>query len=147
MAWNPYLGRMEPPAYNPYVNPTMNAPQMQVIRVNGIAGANALQLGANSSVIVADETDGNRLFLCMTDGAGFKTVRPIRCTFEDLEPPKQDKINDLEKRVNELEALIHDKLNTASVKRGQDYEVYDQPREQSYEQPRNAKYYADNPRN
>ena len=133
MAWNPYLGRMDTPPYNPYmVNTSTQYPQMQVIRVNGIAGANALQLGANSSIIVADETDGNRLFLCMTDGAGFKTVRPIRCTFEDLEPPKQDnKINDLEKRVDELEALIHDKLNSANVARRETYD---------YEQSRPVKY-------
>ena len=141
MAWNPYLGRMDTPTYNPYMaNTPAVYPQTQVIRVNGIAGANALQLGANSSVIVADETDGNRLFLCMTDGAGFKTVRPIRCTFEDLEPPKQDsKLSDLEKRVDDLEALIHDKLNSANVTRRETYD-YEQPREQS----RAVKYYTTN---
>ena len=47
----------------------------QIIQVNGKAGADALQMEANSSVYVQDSTQGNRIFLCMTDGAGYKTVK------------------------------------------------------------------------
>ena len=107
MIWNPYTNRYEPdPPYN-------RMPQaQQVVRVNGAQGANALQLAPNSSIIVADETDGNRLFLCMTDGAGFKTVRPIRCQFE-TEEPQTDKFAALDARIKALEDKIN--VNPASA--------------------------------
>ena len=128
MPWNPYAGRME---LNPQMTPGYNwqqgygMPQQQVIRVNGIDGARALPMGPNSSVFAADETDPNRIFLCTTDGAGFKTVRPIRGTFEDLEPkqnPLEDRIAAIETRNKELldrmtalEATSREKLNSAGV--------------------------------
>lgn len=108
MIWNPYTNRYEPdPPYN-----RMPQQVQQVVRVNGAQGANALQLAPNSSIIVADETDGNRLFLCMTDGAGFKTVRPIRCQFE-TEEPQTDKFAALDARIKALEDRIN--VNPASA--------------------------------
>ena len=109
MMWNPYTNRYEPDF--PYNRQPFQQVQ-QVVRVNGQQGANALQLAPNSSIIVADETDGNRLFLCMTDGAGFKTVRPIRCQFES-EEPQQDKFAALDARIKALEDRIN--VNTAST--------------------------------
>ena len=124
MPWNPYTGRMEigqnyggfyaQPGYGP-----AQLPAQQVIRVNGVEGAKALQMPPNSSVFAADETDANRIFLCVTDGAGFKTVRPIRGTFEDLEPKPASAVDErltaLENRIKELEARAHDKLNSGSA--------------------------------
>ena len=133
MPWNPYTGRMElgpqmTPGYNGFYgqnyNPTQ-LPSQQVIRVNGTEGAKALQMAPNSSVFAADETDPNRIFLCITDGAGFKTIRPIRGTFEDLEQktnPIEERIAAIETqnknlidRLTALEARTHDKLNSTSV--------------------------------
>ena len=124
MPWNPYTGRMEigqnyggfysQQGYNP-----AQLPAQQVIRVNGTEGAKALQMSPNSSVFAADETDPNRIFLCITDGAGFKTVRPIRGTFEDLEPKQpgqlEDRLTALENRIKELEARAHDRVNSGGA--------------------------------
>ena len=112
--FNPYY-----PYNNPYAqqaNTAPTQPTQPVIRVNGQAGANALQMAPNSSVIVADESDGNRLFLCMTDGAGFKTVRAIRCQFEDIET-QETKYDALDKRLTKLEGIIneHTSSNTATI--------------------------------
>ena len=132
MPWNPYTGRMElnpTPGYTGYYGQQGYAPaqmpQQQVLRVNGIEGARALQMGPNSSAFAADETDPNRIFLCVTDGAGFKTVRPIRGTFEDIDQKPNSVIEEriaaletrnkeLVERLTALEATAHDKFNTAS---------------------------------
>ena len=114
MPFNPYTGRydMMPNTYYPN-----QLPQEQVPRVTGIDGARAMQMGPNSSKICIDETRQNRLFLCMTDGAGFKTVRPMRCEFEDIEPESEDRIGSIEKRLKELEGVVNDKLNSGNARR------------------------------
>ena len=129
MVFNPYTGRYEnvsPTQQNPFAGYTpqyANAyPSEQIIKVNGIDGARALQLGPNSSKIVLDETKDNRLYLCMTDGAGFKTVRPMRCEFEDLPQPSvdntsADRLAAVEKRLKELEALMNDKFSSGNTRR------------------------------
>ena len=116
MPFNPYTGRYDQNSYPFY--PNFTPQQEQVTRVTGIDGARAMQMGPNSSKICIDETRNNRLFLCMTDGAGFKTVRPIRCEFEDIEPePQEDRFASLEKRIKDLEGVVNDKLNPGNVKK------------------------------
>lgn len=121
MPFNPYTGRYDmQPQYPFYPNAQMpQAPQEQVTRVTGIDGARAIQLGPNSSKICIDETRDNRLFLILTDGAGFKTVRPMRCEFEDIEPEPQqdDRIGAIEKRLKELEGVVNDKLNIGNARK------------------------------
>ena len=51
------------------------APQMQVVRVNGRNGAQAYQIGPNSSALLLDES-GTLVWLVTTDGASYKTVSP-----------------------------------------------------------------------
>lgn len=123
MPFNPYTGR-----YDMTANPSFpNAYPEQVTRVTGIDGARAVQLAPNSSKICIDETRENRLFLIMTDGAGFKTIRPMRCEFEDIEPerqenPMEDRMRELEKRMKELEVSINDKINSGNNrKRNEEY--------------------------
>ena len=47
--------------------------KMEIIRVNGRQGADALQMPPNSEVIMAD-TSAPVVWFAMTDGAGYKTV-------------------------------------------------------------------------
>ena len=62
------------PMYNGYNN--YRLPTYEVIKVNGRGGANAFQMGPNSSILLLDETD-NVVWLAQTDGAGYKTVTPF----------------------------------------------------------------------
>ena len=80
----------------------------QIIQVNGKAGAEALQMSPNSSVYVQDSTQGDRIFLCMTDGAGYKTVRGIIGVFEEEQEKQQQEtaIASLEARIKALEGKI-----------------------------------------
>ena len=55
----------------------MPAPQMQVTRVSGENGANAFQMGPNSSALLLDET-APIVWFVQTDGAGYKTCRGSR---------------------------------------------------------------------
>lgn len=81
----------------------------QILQVNGRAGAEALNMAPNSSIYVQDTTNGNRIFLCMTDGAGYKTVRGIIGTFEEEQERKQQEsvILALESRIKALEDVVN----------------------------------------
>lgn len=98
---------------NPFMNPYMQQfPQMpapaqtqtqQVIRVSGENGARALQIGPNSSALLLDES-GTMVWLCTTDGAGYKTV-----TAYDIAPHQAAQAPDygtLENRIKRLEDMM-----------------------------------------
>lgn len=76
-----------------------NLPHYEVIRVNGRAGAEAFQMGENSSVLLMDET-ANIIWFAQTDGAGYKTLTPFTIT-QYIEQPPVD-VNALNDRVAQL---------------------------------------------
>ena len=80
-----------------------NLPHYEVIRVNGRAGAEAFQMGENSSVLLLDET-ANIIWFAQTDGAGYKSLTPFTIT-QYIEQPKVD-INALNDKVSQLEDMI-----------------------------------------
>lgn len=73
--------------YNPYQNPMQeygygfqNQPvtaEKSLIKVNGIEGAKAYQMGANSVVALFHETD-NVMYIKATDGANYPTITAYR---------------------------------------------------------------------
>ena len=75
-------------AYNPYqfnqygYQPIQQT--QQLIKVNGIEGAKAYQMAPNSSVALFHESE-DLLYVKMTDGAGFPTIRVFR--FEPYDEP------------------------------------------------------------
>ena len=90
MFQNPYANLL---AQNQYYNPQMNnqqfLPQIQtqnLIRVNGIEGAKAYQMSANSIVSLFDAND-DIMYIKSTDGAGFPSIR----TFSFTEVKEQNK--------------------------------------------------------
>lgn len=90
MFQNPYANLM---AQNQYYNPQMNnqqfLPQIQtqnLIRVNGIEGAKAYQMSANSIVSLFDANE-DIMYIKSTDGAGFPSIR----TFSFTEVKEQNK--------------------------------------------------------
>ena len=85
------------PMYNGYNN--YRLPTYEVIKVNGRGGANAFQMGPNSSILLLDETD-NIVWLAQTDGAGYKTVTPF-----DIVPHKEEQKVDMTSVINRIEAL------------------------------------------
>ena len=110
MYYNPYQN-IQNPFQNTFQNPFQRTPGYsgQIIQVNGKAGAEALQMEANSSVYVQDSTQGNRIYLCMTDGAGYKTVRGIIGVFEeDQEKTQQETaIANIEERLKKVEDTLN----------------------------------------
>ena len=108
---------------NPYMNPygmqgyqqTPAVPVTQVTKVNGEPGARSYQMGANSSALLLDES-GLMVWLCTTDGAGYKTVSAY-----DISPHKTEPVPDygsLEDRVKRLEELINaNTANTATARK------------------------------
>lgn len=106
----PYQG------YGNYYNqqPQQQAPRYEVIHVNGQNGAQALQMAPNSNAIVMDDT-APMIWLCQTDGAGYKTVQAF-----DISPHKNAQavdVNSLEERIARLEGIINEQ-STESVSAG-----------------------------
>lgn len=95
MFQNPYASLM--PQQNQYYNPQMNnqqfLPQIQtqnLIRVNGIEGAKAYQMSANSIVALFDANE-DIMYIKSTDGAGFPSIRTFSFTEvkEENKPAQQ----------------------------------------------------------
>lgn len=86
MFQNPYASLMgQNQFYNPQMmNPTPVQPQEQtqnLIRVNGIEGAKAYQMPANSTVALFDSND-DVMYVKSTDGARFPSIRTFK--FEEV---------------------------------------------------------------
>lgn len=115
MYQNPYSTFMgSQAAMNPYQGIGMQAPQMQVTKVNGEGGANAFSMGPNSSALLLDAS-GTMIWAVTTDGAGYKTVAPY-----DIVPHKSQAAityESLENRIKRLEEMINDR-HTEDDQRG-----------------------------
>ena len=111
---NPYM----PAAYNPFQNyNTMQnqAQSTQVVRVNGRNGAEAYNIGPNSSALLLDES-GTIVWLCTTDGAGYKTVAPYDIApHKDVPPPD---FGMLESRIKRLEDFVNEYAGDTSTATG-----------------------------
>ena len=83
MFQNPYASLM---GQNTYYNQPMNnqqffqqEPTQNLIRVNGIDGAKAYQMPANSTVALFDSNE-DVMYVKSTDGAGFPSIRTFSFT-------------------------------------------------------------------
>lgn len=87
--------------------------RIEVIHVNGENGARAYQMAPNSSALLLDDT-APLVWLCQTDGAGYKTVTPYEISPYEPKPPVN--ISALEERITKLEEeLKRGKSNTRNV--------------------------------
>ena len=103
--------------FNPYYQNNQ-----QIVKVNGINGANAYQLMPNSSILLLDET-APRLFLAQTDGAGYKTISAYK--LEPYVEEKQPELSEIVDRITKLEETVNAKSNTSNAKRKQSAESDD----------------------
>ena len=102
--WNQNMRHAYDPLYMGY-----RLPKYEVVKVNGEAGAKGFQMAPNSSIILADMTDANRLWLATTDGGGYLTVTPLDVTIHVDKP--QVSLNTIEERLTRLEEM-YDRLNS-----------------------------------
>ena len=91
MFQNPYASLIP---QNQYYNPQMNNQQIfpqeqpqNLIRVNGIDGAKAYQMNANSTVALFDSNE-DIMYIKNTDGAGFPSIRMFK--FEEVNEIKNN---------------------------------------------------------
>lgn len=96
MFQNPYASLM---AQNQYYNQPMNNQQFfqqeqtqSLIRVNGIDGAKAYQMSANSTVALFDSNE-DIMYVKTTDGAGFPSVRSFKFVEMTQETKQVDKVD------------------------------------------------------
>lgn len=85
---NPYMDRLnamtmgaQPPGMG-----QQQAASGQIIRVNGIPGAQAYQMGANAAVALFDANE-DYFYIKTTDGAGFASIRRFKFTPCDDQTP------------------------------------------------------------
>lgn len=81
----------------------------QITRVNGENGARAFSMMPNSSTILLDENDP-LIWLCVTDGAGYKTVKPY--TIKEYIPEPVPDVKALMERLTRLEAKLNESNST-----------------------------------
>ena len=101
---------------NPFINPYGMAPQypqmpaapQQVVRVNGENGARAYNLGANSSILLLDETEPI-VWLKVTDGASYPTITPYKIEPLERQKPQNDEITALAERISKIEEAVFKK--------------------------------------
>ena len=108
---NPYLNPYAPQPIQPY------SPPSQVIKVNGENGARSYQMGANSSALLLDES-GLMVWLCTTDGAGYKTVTPYDITPHQAQPAPD--FGSLENRIKRLEEIVNAPTDSSATRRRRD---------------------------
>lgn len=105
---NPYYSGMQPQQMGQAWQPRM--PQMQpqapmyagdIVKVNGMAGAQSIRLAPNSGLIAMDTT-APIVWLCQADGAGYFTPEPFSIAPYQAATPESD----IEKRLARLEGII-----------------------------------------
>lgn len=89
-----------------------NTMKQEVVRVNGENGARTFQMPPNSSVILMDES-APLIWLCVTDGAGYKTITPYDISPHEVEKPIDMK--SLVERIQKLEDRINEQSNVRTV--------------------------------
>lgn len=104
---NPYVSR-----YNAMT--AQQTPKYEIIHVNGENGAQALQMSPNSEIIVMDDT-APMVWLCQTDGAGYKTVRAFDIAPHQAAP--QIDIASIDARLKKLEEIYNAKSDDAVPKK------------------------------
>ena len=87
-------------------------PRTEVIRVNGRGGAEAYNIGPNSSALLLDES-GALVWLVTTDGAGYKTIAPYDITPHQM--PAAPDFGSLEARIKKLEERFNDTADTSAT--------------------------------
>lgn len=92
--------------YPNYGQPQQQLQRCEIIHVNGENGARALQLAPNSNALVMDDT-APIVWLCQTDGAGYKTVQAFDITVHQATAPVD--VSGLESRIKRLEEIINGK--------------------------------------
>lgn len=88
------------------------AQRYEIIHVNGEPGARALQMAPNSNAIVMDDT-APIVWLCQTDGAGYKTVQPFDIAPHQTAPAVD--VSSLDTRLTRLEEIVNGKQPTDAV--------------------------------
>ena len=90
--------------------------QTKVVEVTGRAGADAYQLGPDSSILLLDNT-APIVWLVKTDGAGYKTLMAYDISPHEEEKPV-DHYKELEDRILKLEETVNAKQsNTTNARR------------------------------
>lgn len=112
---NPDYGYPVYPYQMPVGTPTRpSRPQRyEIIHVTGRGGVDALQMAPDSQVLLLDDT-APLVWLCKTDGAGYKTATPfVIAAYEESKPVNLSEINE---RLARLEEMLSEKPNAEPVK-------------------------------
>lgn len=112
---NPDYGYPLYPYQMPAGMPPRNAraPRHEIIHVTGRGGVEALQMAPDSQVLLLDDT-APLVWLCKTDGAGYKTATPFAVT--PYEEPKPVDMAEINARLARLEELLNDQPHAEPVK-------------------------------
>lgn len=103
---------------NMYNQIRRNLPKYTVIKVNGRQGAEAFEMGPDSSIFLADERE-DIIWFARTDGAGYKTVVALD-VMPHVDKPQVD-VNELNNKVLQMEKVVStivEEINNGKVSIG-----------------------------
>lgn len=92
----------------PYQNNFSLSSPVEIPHVNGINGANAYSLPANSSILLLDD-NSPIVYLVKTDSACYKTVTPY--TIAEYKPAPPVDVGSLLERVEAIEKRLNNESN------------------------------------
>ena len=106
-AWTPQGPTWQQyPSYSRYVpKPPQVLTGNHVPEVDGINGANAFPMGANSAVLLLDKKDPY-VYLKTTDDAGYPNVERYRVTPDPIEEVSQEEVAGLRAEITQLQKTI-----------------------------------------
>lgn len=114
-----YPAGYDPQPFYPYP-PPVGAPtraarplRYEIIHVTGRNGAEALQMAPDSQALLLDDT-APLVWLCQTDGAGYKTMTPY--TITPYQEPTPVSMDELSARLARLEEMLSAKPDADAAK-------------------------------
>ena len=116
--FNPYLSQLPNNPVVPNYHPVQQqGPRMQIDTVNGKESAYAYNIGANSSVILADAMKP-KIWMITTDSAGYKVVKGFKIEPDDedenritatvIDADVKEQMSDLAERLDKLEEKVNE---------------------------------------
>ena len=82
------------------------------VYVTGIEGAKAYPMGPNSEMPLFDSTNDGVMYIKTTDGAGYPTIKPVRCS------PMDQQVTDVAVTRDDLDRMYKDLAGQIEQLRG-----------------------------
>ena len=121
--YNPFQMSSPIPTINPYMQQPNMLPQQEIIKVNGKASVDSIQLAPNSSLLCMD-ISAPVVWMCVSDGLGKVSVTGYEIRKLEEKPVEdiiEKRLSDIEMKITSMEERLNDKSDDVRTKQKQNY--------------------------